>query len=50
MCNISALIFNFVLEYTPRRVQENQDGMKVDRKHPLLKYSTVIYWAKVNTT
>jgi hypothetical protein len=40
MCNISALIFNFVLEYTPKRVQENEEGMKVNRKHPLLMYST----------
>jgi hypothetical protein len=36
---LSPLLFNFVLLYTIRRVQVNQDGLKINCIHPLLVYS-----------
>jgi len=34
-----SLLFNFSLEYTIRKVQVNQDGMKVNGTHQLLVYA-----------
>jgi len=36
---LSPMIFNFVLEYTMRRVQVNQDGLKLNGTHQLLAYA-----------
>ena len=36
---LSPLLFNFVLEYTIRRVQVNQDGLKFNGTHQLLAYA-----------
>ena len=35
----SPMLFNFALEYTIRRVQVNQDGLKLDGTHQLLAYA-----------
>jgi hypothetical protein len=41
---LSPLLFNFALEYTIRRVQVNQDGLKLNGTHqPMM----LIYWEEV---
>jgi hypothetical protein len=46
---LSTLLFNFALEYTIRKVQENQVGLKLNGTHKLLAYADKVNLLEDNT-
>jgi len=43
---LSPLLFNFALEYAIRRVQVNQEGLKLNATHHLPLYVYDVYWVE----
>jgi hypothetical protein len=43
MDSLSSLLFNIVLDYAIRRVQVNQEGLKLNGTHQVLVYADDIY-------
>jgi len=46
---LSPLLFNFAVEYAIRRVQVNQDELKLNGTHQLLVYAVSIFGGSVHT-